>query len=214
MENPYSGLSSPAPVWRWMGDRGLRLATGAQTLARHAELSSGIFEEIEDIIPADGSLLLILKPGMALSRSLREALASPGAGGPPVEGGLHTIPVCFGGEAGPDLVACAEAAGLSEDDWLRAFIGAELTVAFLGFQPGFPYLAGLPSALQMPRRARPRTRVAAGSVAVGGTYAGIYPDAGPGGWQVIGRTVTHLFDPMRTPPARFAPGDRVRWVAD
>jgi KipI family sensor histidine kinase inhibitor len=83
----------------------------------------------------------------------------------------------------------------------------------LGFRPGFPYLLGLDPALAMPRRATPRARVPAGSVGIGGAQTGIYPDAAPGGWQLIGRTPLRLFDPARQPPARFAPGDRVRFVA-
>ena len=96
---------------------------------------------------------------------------------------------------------------------MQALTDIEFTVAFLGFQPGFPYLAGLPADLVMPRRRTPRTRVAAGSVALGGSYAGIYPAAGPGGWNVVGRTGMRLFEPARPQPALLAPGDRVRLVA-
>ncbi|MDA8255494.1 MAG: carboxyltransferase domain-containing protein, partial [Betaproteobacteria bacterium] len=80
------------------------------------------------------------------------------------------------------------------------------------FQPGFPYLRGLPRALHAPRRTSPRVHVAAGSVATGGTYGGIYPASGPGGWQIIGRTRSVLFDPQRDAPALLMPGDRVRFV--
>jgi 5-oxoprolinase (ATP-hydrolysing) subunit B len=90
---------------------------------------------------------------------------------------------------------------------------AEYRVAFLGFQPGFPYLAGLPEKLRAPRRAEPRVRVPAGSLAIGGSYAGIYPESGPGGWQIVGVTEAVLFDPRQSSPALFAPGDRVRFEA-
>jgi KipI family sensor histidine kinase inhibitor len=82
----------------------------------------------------------------------------------------------------------------------------------LGFAPGFPYLLGLDPALAMPRRASPRTRVPAGSVAIGGVQTGIYPAALPGGWQLIGRTPCVLFDAQRDPPSLVMPGDRVRFV--
>src|SRR5207342_511454 len=85
-------------------------------------------------------------------------------------------------------------------------------VAMLGFAPGFPYLIGLDPALAMPRLDTPRTRVEAGSVGIGGAQAGIYPQAGPGGWRIIGRTRQVLFAASRTPPAQLAPGDQVRFV--
>ena len=84
---------------------------------------------------------------------------------------------------------------------------------FLGFQPGFAYLEGLPAQLHLPRRARPRKTVPAGSVALASGYCGIYPAAGPGGWHLIGRTDVPLFDPAASRPTRFLPGDLVRLVA-
>ena len=82
----------------------------------------------------------------------------------------------------------------------------------LGFAPGFPYLLGLDPQLHMPRRASPRTRVPAGSIAIGGVQTGIYPTELPGGWQLIGRTPLALFDARRDPPTLLVPGDRVRFV--
>lgn len=196
-----------------MGERGLRVETGAATLARYAQLLSGQFDEIEDILPADGSILLILRRGAQASSRLREALLAPVSESQVPQGATHAIRVRFGGTWGPDLEACAMRAGLSSAAFVQALTAAEFTVAFLGFQPGFPYLTGLPAGLAMPRRATPRTRVAAGSVALGGEYAGIYPAAGPGGWNVVGHTEVHLFDPARSSPALLAPGDRVRFVA-
>ena len=90
---------------------------------------------------------------------------------------------------------------------------ATYTVAMLGFAPGFPYLFGLDPALHIARRASPRTRVPAGSVAIGGAQTGIYPTELPGGWQLIGRTPLVLFEPARDPPSLLMPGDRVRFVA-
>ena len=88
-----------------------------------------------------------------------------------------------------------------------------LTVAVVGFSPGFAYLAGLPAALgQVPRRPRPRPSVPAGSVALANGYAAVYPSASPGGWQLIGHTDEPLFTPWEPPYARLAPGDRVRFV--
>ena len=127
------------------------------------------------------------------------------------EGALVEIPVCYGGEFGPDLREVAEHAQLAEADVIALHSAGEYRVAMLGFAPGFPYLLGLDARLHMPRRANPRTRVAAGSVAIGGAQTGIYPRELPGGWRLIGRTPLALFDAQRDPPALLAPGQRVRF---
>lgn len=123
------------------------------------------------------------------------------------------IPVCYGDEYGLDLDAVAEHSGVAPDEVIARHTGARYTVAMLGFAPGFPYLLGLDPALRVPRRANPRTRVPAGSVAIGGAQTGIYPRELPGGWHLIGRTPLALFDPARDPPCLLAPGDRVRFRA-
>lgn len=206
------GQSHVQPAWRWMSERGLRLETGDATLAYHTALFSQSFAEIEDIILADNSLLLVLRRGEAVSAALRAALLAPPSGTQAVAGTVHEIAVEYGGAAGPDLPALAELAGLDMAAYISSHTAVDYEVAFLGFQPGFPYLRGLPRALHAPRRTSPRVHVAAGSVATGGTYGGIYPASGPGGWQIIGRTRSVLFDPQRDAPALLMPGDRVRFV--
>ncbi len=129
------------------------------------------------------------------------------------EGRRWQVPVCFGGEAGPDLDAVAQACRLSPAALVQRLTASEFTVCMLGFLPGFPYLSGLPAELALPRRATPRTRVPAGSVAIAGGMAAIYPWESPGGWHLLGRSAWPLFDPRRAEPALFAPGDRIRWVA-
>ncbi len=123
------------------------------------------------------------------------------------------IPVCYGGEHGPDLEDVAGKTGLSTDEVIALHTGAVYTVAAVGFSPGFPYLLGLPERLRVPRRSTPRLAVPAGSVAIAGGQAGIYPFASPGGWQVLGRTGVSLFDPSLPRPALLRSGDRVRFVA-
>lgn len=122
------------------------------------------------------------------------------------------IPVRYGGSDGPDLADVARHAGLAIEDLIVRHSSVRYTVAMLGFAPGFPYLIGLDPALAMPRLDTPRTRVEAGSVGIGGEQTGIYPQSGPGGWRIIGRTRQQLFDASRNPPALFAPGDHVRFV--
>ena len=123
------------------------------------------------------------------------------------------IPVRYGGEHGPDLADLAAHARLSVEEVIARHTAAAYTVAMLGFAPGFPYLLGLDPALAMPRLPSPRTRVPAGSVGIGGSQTGIYPQAGPGGWRLIGRTPLRLFDARREPPSLLRAGDRVRFVA-
>jgi len=123
------------------------------------------------------------------------------------------VPVVYGGDHGPDLAAVATHAGMTIDDAIARHTAAHYTVAMLGFAPGFPYLLGLDAALAMPRIDTPRARVAAGSVGIGGAQTGIYPQAGPGGWRLVGRTPLRLFDAGRDPPSLLQAGDRVRFVA-
>lgn len=126
---------------------------------------------------------------------------------------LIEIPVCYGDANGPDLAEVTAITGLTADEVIARHCSAEYCVAMLGFAPGFPYLLGLDPSLAVPRRADPRQRVAAGSVAIGGNQTGIYPDELPGGWQLIGRTPLRLFDAGADTPSLLAAGDRVRFHA-
>ncbi|MDB6092812.1 MAG: Allophanate hydrolase subunit 1 [Verrucomicrobia bacterium] len=123
------------------------------------------------------------------------------------------VPVCYGGEFGPDLEAVARHAKLPAAEVTKLHEGADYLVHAIGFTPGFPYLGGLPSLLQTPRRSTPRLAVPAGSVGIGGEQAGIYPLATPGGWQLIGRTPLVLFRPDETEPSALQVGDRVKFRA-
>lgn len=124
-----------------------------------------------------------------------------------------SIPVCYGGDAGVDLHEVAAHAHMSADEVVTRHVAVLYRVAMLGFAPGFPYLLGLDPALTVPRRSNPRTRVPAGSVAIGGQQTGIYPQALPGGWQLIGRTPMRLFDLAAASPSLLQPGDHVRFRA-
>ena len=122
------------------------------------------------------------------------------------------MPVFYGGEHGPDLAELAARQGLTPEEVVRIHSGQLYTVYMLGFSPGFPYMGVVPASIAAPRLPTPRTSVPAGSVGIAGRQTGIYPQATPGGWRLIGRTDLALFDPQRDPPAHFAPGDRVRFV--
>ncbi|GGJ77816.1 inhibitor of KinA [Anoxybacillus voinovskiensis] len=121
------------------------------------------------------------------------------------------IPVCYGGEFGPDLPEVARYHGISEEEVVRLHAEARYKVYMIGFAPGFAYLGGLPLELATPRRATPRRVVPAGSVGIAGGQTGIYPLATPGGWQIIGRTPLSLFRPTHRQPSLLCAGDIVRF---
>ena len=201
---------------------GFDAAVNARMHDAAATLHAARLPGIVDIVPAYAALALHYDPREwhdARDLPWRNASAAVRAvfRAPPsshtVRDAFVEIPVCYGGEFGPDLDPLAAHAKLGIDDIVARHTGATYRVAMLGFAPGFPYLSGLDPALAMPRRASPRTRVAAGSVAIGGAQTGIYPGEQPGGWQLIGRTPLVLFDATRDPPSLLLPGDRVRFRA-
>lgn len=122
------------------------------------------------------------------------------------------IPVCYGGEFGPDLEEVAAWHHQTASRITRRHCRPLYRVYFLGFLPGFAYLGGLPSSLDTPRRASPRLRVPAGAVGIAGSQTGVYPLETPGGWQIIGQTPLRLYDPRRDAPALLSAGDRVRFI--
>jgi len=123
----------------------------------------------------------------------------------------HTIPVCYDEECALDLNDVATACGLSKDAVIELHLGAEYTVAMLGYAPGFPYLHGVLDGIRVGRRAQARAQVPQGSVALAENICGIYPQKLPGAWQVIGRTPLQLFDALREQPSLLQPSDKVRF---
>ncbi|MFM0741623.1 5-oxoprolinase subunit PxpB [Paraburkholderia xenovorans] len=167
-----------------------------------------------EVVPGMNNLTLVFDPLEtdcdALTSRLQDAWNA--AGDTPAPGREVEIPVQYGGEFGPDLKVVADHTGFTVREVVQRHADGEYVVFFLGFQPGFAYMGGLETALHTPRRASPRLEVPAGSVGIGGEQTGIYPATSPGGWQVIGRTETPLFDPSRRPPTLLQPGDRVRFT--
>jgi len=135
------------------------------------------------------------------------AAAADYAPGPVVE-----IPVCYGGDFGPDLGLVASHAQLSAAEVIARHTQPEYLVYMVGFAPGFPYLGGLDARLATPRRAAPRSLVPAGAVGIAGLQTGVYSLPTPGGWQLIGRTPRRLFDAARAQPSLLQAGDRLRFV--
>jgi inhibitor of KinA len=121
------------------------------------------------------------------------------------------IPVCYDEEFALDLDRVANHTSLTPDAIVTLHSSAEYTVACIGFMPGFPFLAGLPQQLRVPRLESPRTKVSAGSVAIANAQAGVYPLESPGGWNVLGRTPLQLFRVNENPPTLLRPGDCVQF---
>lgn len=121
------------------------------------------------------------------------------------------IPVCYGGELGPDLGDVARLNQLTEQEVIEIHAGGDYLIYMIGFAPGFPYIGGMSERIAAPRRKSPRLSIPTGSVGIAGKQTGIYPMETPGGWQIIGRTPVRLFRPEDNPPSLLQAGDRVRF---
>ncbi|MEU6847826.1 allophanate hydrolase subunit 1 [Streptomyces sp. NPDC046716] len=191
----------------------VELPDADRTGALHAELlrrrAGGTLPPVGEIVPGARTILLdgVPDPG-TLARRLRD-WDVPST--PPADGDVVTVPVVYDG---PDLADVAALWGVAEDEVAALHSSYTYRVAFCGFAPGFGYLTGLPEELHVPRRATPRTRVPAGSVALAGPYSAVYPRATPGGWQIIGTMPdpSVLWDPSRERAALLSPGTRVRYA--
>jgi len=155
---------------------------------------------VADVEPPYARMVAALRATLA---GVRDGVLPPSA--------LVEIPVCYGGELGPDLEDVARRHALSPDDVVRLHAGGDYLVYMVGFMPGFAYLGGLPEQLVTPRRSEPRMRVPTGTVGIGGSQTGVYPMESPGGWNLIGRTPRRMFLPTREPPTLLRRGDRVRF---
>ena len=186
------------------------------------------FADVTDIIPAARTLLLMVREGARVEpvRTVLPTLALPptslrakppdgqvAAAGdsawPAADRPTVEIPVQYDG---PDLDEVCKLTGLTRDEVVHAHTHTPWRVAFTGFSPGFAYLCGGDSRLQVPRRSEPRTSVPAGSVGLAGEFSAVYPRSTPGGWQLLGHTDGVLWDVDRQPPALLQPGSTVRFV--
>ena len=176
-----------------------------------------------ECIPAYASLAIVYDPLLvADARPGRHAYATVAGIAEALlarhyEAELHgravEIPVCYGGEYGPDLGFVAQYAGLSEKEVVRIHTGGAYLVYMIGFSPGFPYLGGMDPRIRAPRRRTPRAAIPARSVGIAGNQTGAYPLSTPGGWQIIGRSAIELFRPEAQEPSLLRAGDSVRFRA-
>ena len=209
--------------WRFYGPDAVLIRFADQVGQTAFNLGRAIIAELEDhpppgmieFVPAFTTILLEFETGsdqelkalvQQLLSKFQRATERPL---PPAK--LHQIPIRYDGE---DLERVAQSNGLSVEDVCKLHSERDYNVCFLGFSPGFPYLSALNPRLRTPRRASPRPRVAAGSVAIGGEHTGIYSVETPGGWNIIGHTDVCLFDPSAEESEMFllSAGDRIRFI--
>ncbi len=181
-----------------------------QTLALLASLQSQPIAGIETLVPAARTLLVQWRESAcSWSELVRQIGQRDVSASAQRSATLVEIPVHYTGE---DLAEVAQLLGITPEELIQRHTGSEYTVAFTGFAPGFAYLSGGHPSFQVPRRNTPRTRIPAGAVGLAGAFSGIYPQASPGGWQIIGTTPTAMWDIARETPALLQPGYRVRFV--
>ncbi|MFC0863257.1 allophanate hydrolase subunit 1 [Sphaerimonospora cavernae] len=184
----------------------------AEVIALYDALTGDPPRGVTDIVPAARTVLVRFEPPAShdtVASAVRSAWAVRPGGVRPADAPEVTIPVVYDGA---DLAAVAAHTGLTESEVVAAHTAASWTVAFCGFAPGFGYLVGGDPRLTVPRRAESRVRVPAGSVALADEFSGVYPRESPGGWQLIGRTETVVWDTHADPPALLRPGVRVRFA--
>lgn len=215
-------LAPPRPALRWSGDTlilvdvgtGISPEVNARAIALAQVLADAGVRGVRDIVPAYASVGVHVDPlrfdQAALEAVLADARDTTRDHAP---ARVVEIPVCYGGDFGPDLDDVAAFAGCSPEEVVARHVAGRYRVYMLGFLPGFAYLGGVDPSIGMPRRASPRPVVPAGSVGIAGGQTGVYPYESPGGWQLIGRTPVRMFDPDRAAPALLEPGDRVRFVS-
>ncbi len=222
-------IAAPQVEWRIvpLGDRCLvvefeqRVDAGINRKAR--ALANALLARpphgVVDVVPAFCTVAVFYRPDQFAPepspftqlRLMIEAVLEADIASPEGHERVVRVPVCYGGQHGPDLDEVAAACGMAGDEVVRAHIASEHVVFMLGFSPGFPYIGGLDPRLSLPRRPTPRTRIPAGTIAIARDQTAIYSFETPGGWNLIGRTPMKLFDPLAEPPCRLQAGDHIRF---
>lgn len=172
---------------------------------------------VVELVPTYTSICIHYDPAMlsceTLQRTIGQIKTNLSEDNQEATGRIVEIPVCYGGEYGPDLSFVAQHNGLTPEEVIKRHSEGEYLVYMLGFLPGFAYMGGMDASIACPRLESPRTKIPAGSVGIAGTQTGIYPLSSPGGWQLIGRTPLKMFA-IHGDQTQFAlsAGDRVRFV--
>ncbi|MCB9413148.1 MAG: 5-oxoprolinase subunit PxpA [Actinobacteria bacterium] len=216
---PAAADAKPSPQIRisQYGERAVLVDLEGIAAARLADTArQALGPDLLDSVPA--ATCVLLRFGTPIGASTVESLLLPHVRGlgqdaestdeGPVNTASITIDVRYDGA---DLAEVAETLDISVEEVIELHTQATYRVAFFGFSPGFAYLTGLPSILQLPRRTTPRTAVPAGAVAVASAYTAVYPRSSPGGWHLLGHTDAQMFDADRNPPTLIVPGSTVRF---
>ena len=169
---------------------------------------------ITEVVPTYRSATVHYRPEVLSYEELNQLLAplAQGSAEEAEELPVVEIPVCYGGEYGPDLEEVAQHCSLTPEEVIARHTAPTYRIYMLGFTPGFPYLGGMDPSIAAPRRKEPRIHIPAGSVGIAGEQTGVYPIVSPGGWQLIGRTPLRLFDPQREQPILLSAGAGIRFV--
>lgn len=206
-----------------LGERGVVLEYGTSihpSIQKKIQLVSSFFEKNQpawmiEFIPAFTTITILYDPmrltyneACAVIKSCISTIDHSG----PSEPRMIDIPVCYGGQMGPDIENVAKYNGLTTDEVIQIHSSGDYLVYMIGFSPGFPYIGGLSEKIATPRKESPRSKIPARSVGIAGLQTGIYPIETPGGWQLIGRTPTELFLPSRKEPSLLRAGDRIRFI--
>jgi inhibitor of KinA len=191
-------------------------AVNARAVAVAQSIEASPVDGVRDVVPTFKSVAIYFDPLRTDVKQLMSRLEIEGTRTRPdtaVDRPPVRIPVCYGGELGPDLEEVAAFAGMHPSGVIAVHTSRTYRVFMLGFLPGFAYLASVDPRIAAPRRDRARVRVAAGSVGIAGAQTGIYPSDTPGGWRLVGRTPVRPYDPDRLSPFLLAPGDRVEFYS-
>ena len=210
-------LGDSAAIVKWIGADNAEICRAVRklTAAFHHTVGPASANGLSCVVPAFTSITVHYCPirtsfpdvARIIENAWLHAESSPAGTATQIE-----IPVCFEASFAPDLAEVGEAHGLTPEDVIQRFCRAEYSVRMIGFSPGFPYLSGLPPELATPRRSSPRIKVPKGSVAIGGSQAGIYSQETPGGWNIIGRTPLRTFRAELSQPCLLTAGDEVRFL--
>ncbi|WP_059173643.1 5-oxoprolinase subunit PxpB [Bacillus sp. FJAT-27445] len=204
---------------RPLGDRALMIYFGdAITAAIHekinaflAALEAAGIEGISECVPSYTSVAIYYLPEKISYNTLCEKINLIGRASPKKEESfIYRVPVQYNG---PDLQYIAEVNQLTVQEVIHFHTSSNYLIHMMGFMPGFPYLGGLPEKLATPRLPKPRGKVHAGAVGIGGSQTGIYPDESPSGWRIIGFTPLKLFDLNRAEPFLFTPGHYIKFYS-
>lgn len=180
--------------------------------AASALLEASSLPWLVEIIPAFTTVTVFYNPLAALYGTVKEELeelVQQAAKELEAESRTVEIPVCYGGDFGPDLAFVAQHNGLTEEEVIRIHTSGTYSVSMIGFAPGFPFISGMSENIAAPRRESPRLRIPERTVGIAGMQTGVYPIETPGGWQLIGRTPLRLFRPEQEIPSLLRAGDKI-----